>query len=199
MKQLLSSVLLLLSVSFADAALGNAVILSWSPNATNELVTSYQVYQSSTVNSNFIKVATTPGTSVTCAASPGIYFWYVTASNSFWGESSPSATVQSPASPTAIMNITMAKAGTSSVQLSWPANDPSQQIVTYNVYTSASKSGPFTPVGSTPGTTLNEVVTPGVSYFYVTASNFWGETDPGTIVSTPAVPSRVNNVTIKRQ
>lgn len=199
MKICIAISLLAFGVSSAHAALGNAVMLSWSPNATNEMVTSYQVYQSSTVNGGFAKVATTPGTNSIVAASPGIWFWYVTASNSFWGESSASATVQSPASPTAIMNVAMVKAGANSVQLSWPANDPSQQITAYNVYTSGSKTGPFTPVGSTPGTTLTVAVTPGISYFYVTASNFWGETDPGTIVSTPAVPSRVNNVTIKRQ
>lgn len=199
MNRILAIIILSFSICVSHAALGNAVMLSWSPNAASENVTSYQVYQSSTVTGPFSKVATTAGTNSTIAAMPNIYFWYVTASNSFWGESSASATVQSPAVPTAIMNLTMVKAGTSAVQLSWPANDHSQQITAYNVYTAANHNGPFTPVGSTPGTTLTVAVTPGVSFFYVTASNFWGETDPGTIVNTPAVPSKVNGVTIKRQ
>lgn len=199
MKPSITIAILVFSASVSHAALGNAVIISWSPNSTNENVTSYQVYQSATVTGPFSKVVTTASTNSTISVTPAIYFWYVTASNAFWGEGSGSATVQSPAAPTAILNVSMVKAGPSTIQLSWPANDSSQQITIYNVYTSASKSGPFTPVGSTSGTTLTAVVSPGVSYFYVTASNFWGETDPGTIVNTPAVPSKVNGVTIKRQ
>lgn len=183
----------------AQGALGNAVILSWSPNSTNEAITSYQVYQSPTVTNNFVKVATVAGTNATLTLPPSAYFFYVTASNAFWGEGSASSTVHSPPAPTPVTTLAMGKSGTSLIVLSWQANDPAQQIAAYNVYTSGSRTGPFTPVGSTPGTSLNVSVTPGAAYYYVTASNFWGETDPGNIVSTPSPPSMVQGVTIRRQ
>jgi len=46
-------------------------------------------------------------------------------------------------------------------------------------------------VGST---NVDLVVTPGKNWFYVTASNFWGESTPSNIASTPAAPNASGNL-----
>ena len=55
----------------------------------------------------------------------------------------------------------------------------------------------ITNVAST-ATNINVKVTPGVNFFTLTASNFWGESDFSNVAATPAMPRSNINITIKR-
>lgn len=94
-KQLFQAILWL--VLPLQAALGATVTLKWDPNPAGDTVTSYSVYQA-TGSGGFTKIQNVLGTVTTASilnVSPGLYRFYVTASNQ-WGESTPSNTVQTP-------------------------------------------------------------------------------------------------------
>jgi hypothetical protein len=57
----------------------------------------------------------------------------------------------------------------------------------------------WTPLTNIAGTNLSVTlnIEPGVHCFFLTASNWWGESDPSNVASTPA-PPRSGNLTIRR-
>lgn len=77
---------------------------------------------------------------------------------------------------------------------SYPATN---QVDSFYVYytTNVILPMPWTPLTNSPGTQLNATVslTPGQYYFYVTASNFWGESGTSNVTNTPTILS--NNPT----
>jgi hypothetical protein len=85
------------------------------------------------------------------------------------------------------------------VRLEWDANDPVEQVELYRIYMATNVSGPYIVSGSTTNTTITiEVPTPGRYFFYVTASNFWGESFPSSTVSTPANATGAQNLKVKK-
>lgn len=58
----------------------------------------------------------------------------------------------------------------------------------------------WTALTNVPGTNFSCAVPvqPGQRFFYLTASNFWGESDPSAVASTPAVPAAGTNLSISR-
>lgn len=73
----------------------------------------------------------------------------------------------------------------------YPTNQLSADMV-FKLYTASNPTQPlpWVVVKTVPApslsTTLN--VVPGQAYYYVTASNFWGESDPSNVAATPALP-----------
>lgn len=98
-----------LFAALATVLAASAVTLSWDPNAADEQITSYMVYQSTNVTGPFFIVATVTTTNVVLPVPPGRYYWYVVASN-FWGLASlPSNTVGTPPQATKVANPKVVK------------------------------------------------------------------------------------------
>jgi hypothetical protein len=90
------------------------------------------------------------------------------------------------------------------VTLAWdyPASELSTNL-TFRVYSSATMQLPITawPVlTNVVGTNLSVQVTvaPGQRFFFLTASNFWGESGPSNLANTPPLPRDMTNLTINR-
>lgn len=79
------------------------------------------------------------------------------------------------------------------ITLIWSQENPATTDITYKVYSSTNLSIPiaqWTLIKLVPGTNYQTTisVTPGRAWYSVTASNFWGETDPSNLAGTPPVP-----------
>lgn len=85
------------------------------------------------------------------------------------------------------------------ITLQWDANDPVEEVAGYRVYQSTNVAGTYLPIGSTNGTSFTvRGLTPGVYFFYVTASNLWGESLPSNTVKTPPPAGAVKKVVITK-
>lgn len=85
------------------------------------------------------------------------------------------------------------------ITLVWDANDPADQITGYHLYQSTNVAGPYGHIGSTNGTNfIVRGLTPGVYFFYCTASNLWTESLPSNTVKTPPLPSAVKKLVITK-
>lgn len=93
-----------------------------------------------------------------------------------------------------LVGVLYAQSFDGKITLQW---DAPVQGVTFNVYHSPDATAPvstwqrLTNVVGTNRATVT--VIPGEHYFIVTASNFWGESGPSNIASTPAVPPEVGS------
>lgn len=92
--------------------------------------------------------------------------------------------------------------GPTSVTLAW---DPEPGIDVLKIYASTNVSAPvntWTVLTNIPGVVSNSypatnvqvVIQPGQMFFYITASNLWGETGPSNITNSPVVPVATNLV-----
>ena len=104
---------------------------------------------------------------------------------------------------TALVAVGGIPTGPTSVTLVW---DPELGIDFFKVYGSTNLIAPLntwslltnipgsvmTATNSFPSTNAQVVIQPGVMFFYLTASNLWGETGPSNITNTPAVPVATN-------
>ena len=81
------------------------------------------------------------------------------------------------------------------LRLEW---DPSANADAYNVYQSTNVAGPWQCVGTTSGTNYILTVEPAAYFFFVTASNFWGESGPSNLASTPAKCDSVKGTRVLR-
>lgn len=95
----------------------------------------------------------------------------------------------------AILILTAISTFAASVILSWDANPVDQEVTGYKVYQATAVTGPFTLITNTPITSVVLTLTPGKYFWYVTATNFWGESLPSETVHTPANVSGI--VTLK--
>lgn len=85
-------------------------------------------------------------------------------------------------------------AGPTPVTLEW---DSKPGVATFKLYSSTDLAIPlanWTLLTNVPGTQTNVTIqmNPGAMWFYLTASNFWGETGPSNITNTPVVPAATN-------
>lgn len=90
--------------------------------------------------------------------------------------------------------------GPTQVTLAW---NPQSGVDTFYLYTSTNAALPlnqWTPLTNAPGTATNLVVimTPGQQFFFLTASNLWGESGPSNTANTPPVPTGQTNLVIHR-
>ena len=93
--------------------------------------------------------------------------------------------------------------GPTSVTLGW---DPEPGIDFFKLYASSNVAAPIntwtlltnipgtvvTPTNSYPQTNVQVAIEPGAMFFYLTASNLWGETGPSNITNTPPLPLATN-------
>lgn len=62
--------------------------------------------------------------------------------------------------------------------------------LSFRLYTASVLGGPWTVLKTIPGTNTQTTISviPAKAFYYLTASNFWGESDPSTVAGTPAPP-----------
>jgi hypothetical protein len=85
------------------------------------------------------------------------------------------------------------------LQFAWDPNATNEQIIAYRLYSSPNVAGPYTLAAET-GTNTTATITNailGQAFYYMTASNFWGESERSIGVSTPAVALPVNTLSLK--
>lgn len=87
------------------------------------------------------------------------------------------------------------------LQFAWDPNDPAEEITAYRLYAATNVLGPFTFVASTTnGGQTNLILTNAVrgqAFYYLTAANFWTNSEPGEIVSTPKLASAVGRTAVR--
>ncbi len=108
---LLIALLCLTAFASLEAQAVTSVTLAWNANVSTDNITKYTVYQATgAASTTFVKVAdVTVGTTYVVAnLTPGVYKFYVTASN-VWGESVAGNTVTTPApaSPPTNLRLTI--------------------------------------------------------------------------------------------
>jgi fibronectin type 3 domain-containing protein len=165
----------------------NQVNLSWTA-ATN--ATSYDIYRSTTSDSNFALIGTTTSTTyVDSTAVGGTTYYYAVASVNASGQSNDSlqigVTPEPPIpSPPAQLSATGA---TSEVLLDWGT---STGATSYNVYRSVTTGTGYSEVGSaTTGSYTDSTGTIGTTYYYVvTAVNSTGESGYSSQASAIPIP-----------
>lgn len=94
-----------------------------------------------------------------------------------------------------------ANLGDGRVTVMWDYPEAELPGVTFRIYHSTNLSQPlpwnfFLAVEATNRAHL--VLTPGVNFAYVTASNFWGESAPSNVAGTPTLPQYINTLQIRR-
>ena len=84
------------------------------------------------------------------------------------------------------------------VRFAWDANAPEEQVTGYFLYSAPNVTGPFTVLGAVgTNTSLSVTMNPARAFFYVTASNLWGESLPSNVLTTPA-PARASTSLVIR-
>jgi fibronectin type 3 domain-containing protein len=151
----------------------SGITLQWSAN-TEADIAGYNVYRSASASGPFTKLNTTPITLLTyldtTAPTGTISYYQLTAVDTSANQSAP-ATANALAFPAQPQNF-IATGGTSSITLTWNANTE-PDLAGYNLYSSASASGPFTKLNTTPITALTYTDTTAPSgqttYYQLTA------------------------------
>jgi len=94
--------------------------------------------------------------------------------------------------------------GPTPITLAWdyPAADLSTGLV-FRVYHTTTITTPvanWAVITNVAGTNLSVTltVTPGARFYVVTASNFWGESDPSNVASTPELPRSDVNLRLRK-
>ena len=93
---------------------------------------------------------------------------------------------------------------TRTVTFAWdyPTNElsPSLTFILYSAADLSLSATNWVSLTNTVGTnlTLTISITPGLRFFYLTASNFWGESLPSQMAVTPATAKTTTNLTIRR-
>lgn len=89
------------------------------------------------------------------------------------------------------------------ISLAWDYPESEKTNVVFRVYSSTNITIPlnqWTVITNVTGTNFVRLkVVPGVNYFTMTASNFWGESIFSEVVSTPALPRSDVNLKVQKQ
>ena len=173
--------------------------LSWNASPSGELVTSYKVYwstNSSTIKpwSNIVTVAATELSATGAVMVAGVHnYYYVTAANDV-GESDPSDVAFRP------MNGTSLKIGAKQGfdLLSWKAGPSDDQITGYKLYwsTNGVAAKPWLVYASVPGLSATGSVSTVRNYYYLAATNVFGESDPSDVAFRPGGPSNLKLLSV---
>ncbi|HEX7896518.1 MAG TPA: fibronectin type III domain-containing protein [Planctomycetota bacterium] len=164
------------------------ISLTWPP-APGAL--SYEIRRADSSAGPFTTLAKTPAPAfIDGTAPPGRPAFYTVSAVNEGGQSAPSETVSAvplPPVPEAPASLVVS-ASSGVVKLAWPA---CADAFDYIVRRGLSPEGPFTPVGTVPGTAFADAtVRDGTTYHYqVTALNAGGESAPSDVVAaTPIAP-----------
>lgn len=85
------------------------------------------------------------------------------------------------------------------VTVSWLPALPGELVTQYQIYSSTNALGPFTLTGTSTGTSFNTAVPDGLTtYFVITASNAFGQSNPSAVASLDVTnaPSIVQSVVV---
>lgn len=89
------------------------------------------------------------------------------------------------------------------ISLSWDYPESERTNVVFRVYSSTNVTIPLSQWKVMTNVTATNFVrlkvVPGVNYFTMTASNFWGESTFSEVVSTPALPRSDVNLKVQKQ
>lgn len=90
---------------------------------------------------------------------------------------------------------------TADLRFEWTPNDAAEEVTAYRLYAATNVAGPYTLVGTTTnGTQTNLTLTNivrGQAFYYLTAANFWTNSEPSEIVNTPKLVSPVDGTTLR--
>ncbi len=80
----------------------------------------------------------------------------------------------------------------------WDPNDPTEEVTGYFLYSSTNVTGPYSVLSAT-GTNVSCMVTmaPARAFFFVTASNMWGESMPSDTVHVAKPVTSVTNLKLR--
>ncbi len=87
------------------------------------------------------------------------------------------------------------------IRLTWDYPAAEMTDTTFNVHYSTDLAVPMTSwlvMTNVSTTNVDLTITPGKMFFYVTATNFWGESDPSNVVHTPGVYQNAVNLQIQK-
>jgi len=85
------------------------------------------------------------------------------------------------------------------VGLAWDANPTNEEVLSYQVYQASNVIGPWELVLTVTNTNATiRLPSPRRAFWYVTASNYWGESGPSNITNTPSQAGKVNGLGITR-
>jgi hypothetical protein len=82
------------------------------------------------------------------------------------------------------------------LRLVWDANDPEEEAQ-YIIYSAPEAAGPWSKVAHLSETTWTITAVGERMFYYVTASNAWGESDPSHVTNTPCRAGLVRSMQIK--
>lgn len=81
------------------------------------------------------------------------------------------------------------------IGLLWLNNPPEEQVQSYYIYQSTNVLGPYTVVTNSFTNSIRVIIpSAGQYFFFLTASNLWGESIPSDTNGTPKVGSKVLNL-----
>lgn len=88
------------------------------------------------------------------------------------------------------------------VILEWNPSPTTQEVKGYSIWMATNIGGPWQRITNTIGTETNATVSvpaPGAYFFFCTATNFWGESEPSNIAWTPPKATAIEGVKIERK
>lgn len=87
------------------------------------------------------------------------------------------------------------------VTLEWNGSPSVEEVKGYAIWHATNIAGPWERITNSIGTETNATVNVpvGVHFFFVTATNFWGESEPSNIAWTPPKASAIEKVKIERK
>ncbi len=173
------------------AADGVSRLISWSPGSLPSDVTQYNIYRGEDSNTP-INMRTVPAAgltfpiTLTLHVDPGHYYVYEVTAQNATGEgplSNPQTINIAPSEPASLTAVSGLSPSTVESNLIWTPNDPSQQVVSYNVYRATTNTlGSYSSVASgltTVGFLDNSGLTGNTLYYYlVTAVDIGGKETP---------------------
>jgi hypothetical protein len=77
------------------------------------------------------------------------------------------------------------------LRLSWPANDPLEEVSAYHIYAAPNATGTWVRVATVTNTEWPLAAIGERMFYRVTAENAWGESDPSNVVNTPRAAGAV--------
>jgi len=198
----------------ALAADGITRIVTWTPTSMPADVTEYNVYRGEDANTP-VKVATIPVTSLALPVTLNglhydvghYYVFEITAQNATGeGAFSNAQTINvAPSAPGGVTAVSGLSPSVIETNLNWTANNPSEQVVSYNVYRSTTNVlANYSPVASglvTVGYLDNSGLVGNTLYYYLITAVDAGAVEsvlstanavPVTAYSSPNIPTGVN-------
>jgi hypothetical protein len=99
-----------------------------------------------------------------------------------------------------LLAVAFSSVGPQPITLAWNPQPAVDVFVLYSSTNAALPLNQWQPWTNAPGTdpTVTVQMQPGAMFFFVTASNIWGESGPSNVTNTPVAPVSITNLNIHR-